>query len=263
MLRELNVVVEPGCSVAVMGRSGTGKSTLLSVIGGLIRPDSGSVWVDGEPVHQLNRTDAARYRAQKVGIVFQSGELLPDISAEENVALAGVLGGKTYAQASAESARLLESVEIGKDLHGQLTRELSGGEQARVAVARALIGQPAVLLADEPTGSLDAELRQEVQTLLYGLPRSTGCCLVLVTHDPLVAQGADKTMTLSNGKLAEQPAQEPLAAPAPAASATPATITAQTRDPTRASQPVLSTPGRPFHPGTSSLSTNPPPPPVR
>lgn len=195
----LTLDVPAGESVSIMGRSGCGKSTLLNCIAGLLQPDSGTIMAAGIEVTGLTRTESARFRATHVGIVFQGGELLPELTARENVAIAGLLSGMTTSDANGRADALLSRLDVG----GVSTpaSDLSGGERARVAVARALIGEPGVLLADEPTGSLDAELREDAQRLLYSLPAEYGCVLVVVTHDPAVAAGSTRSFRMNAGAL--------------------------------------------------------------
>lgn len=199
VLSNLTLSAAPGESLSIMGRSGCGKSTLLSVISGLIKPTAGEVLVAGRRIDQLTREQAAQFRGSEVGIVFQTGELLPDVSALENIAIAGVLAGRTMRESSESAMELLSSVGI--EAPQTLTRSLSGGERARVAIARALMGAPSVILADEPTGSLDAELRDGIQELLYSLPQQRDCVLIVVTHDPAVAAGATRGYQMVNGQL--------------------------------------------------------------
>jgi len=204
VLAGVTMQVSAGEAVAVMGRSGSGKSTLLSCILGLIRPDGGEIRVDGEKVRagRLGRT--ARLRREKIGMVFQSGELLPELSPTENVTIAGLLGGQSVREANARCAELLSRLAVPRG-HRTIS-ELSGGERQRVAVARALMNRPALLLADEPTGSLDLETRDHVADLLFEVPAEFGCALVVVTHDPAIAQRAGRSYRLAGGALWEAPA---------------------------------------------------------
>jgi lipoprotein-releasing system ATP-binding protein len=199
ILTGLDLEVTRGKSASIMGRSGCGKSTLLACVAGLLTPSRGTIEVAGTRVDRLSRAAAARFRGEKVGIVFQSGELLPEVSALENVVLPGVLAGAGLTATTDRATELLSAFDVRSA--STLTRHLSGGEQARVAVARALIGNPVMILADEPTGSLDADLRRDMQALLYALPEQHGCALLVVTHDPVVAAGADAEYRMVQGGL--------------------------------------------------------------
>ncbi|MCK7627690.1 ABC transporter ATP-binding protein [Streptomyces sp. RS10V-4] len=200
LLDGLELSVSAGESVAVMGPSGSGKSTLLSILLGLVRPDAGSVMVAGIDVVTLRGRRLAEHRRKHMGMVFQFGELLPELSPVENVALAALLDGTDRDRAYGESRKLLD--ELGVPVTDTATSELSGGERQRVAVARALIGSPALLLADEPTGALDEASRDHVADTLFAVPAARGCGLLVVTHDPAVANRADRVMQLEQGALA-------------------------------------------------------------
>ncbi|KPC65224.1 ABC transporter ATP-binding protein [Streptomyces chattanoogensis] len=199
LLDGLELTVSDGESVAVMGPSGSGKSTLLSILLGLVRPDAGSVVVAGRDVVALRGRRLAEHRRKHMGMVFQFGELLPELSPVENVALAALLDGVDRDRAYGDSRRLLE--ELGVPVTETATSELSGGERQRVAVARALIGSPALLLADEPTGALDETSRDHVAEMLFAVPAARGCGLLVVTHDPAVAHRADRVMHVEQGVL--------------------------------------------------------------
>ncbi|MFG3102815.1 ABC transporter ATP-binding protein [Streptomyces sp. NPDC048182] len=195
----LSLSLRAGESVAVSGPSGSGKSTLLSCVLGLIKPDSGTVAVTGTPVTGLRPSGLARLRARSIGMVFQFGELLPELSPVDNVCLAALLARNGRRREARERAeRLLDRLGVPR---ARTSQELSGGERQRTAVARALINEPALLLADEPTGALDAETRDMVADLLFGLPQQYACGLLVVTHDASVAARADRTLTLSAGTL--------------------------------------------------------------
>ena len=202
VLDGLDLVVEAGRSVSVMGPSGAGKSSLLSIVLGLVRPDSGAIVVNGQLVKAGNSSAMSRIRREEIGVIFQSGEMMPELSPVENVALAGLLAGATAAAATARAADLLTQLRV-PDGDRSVT-EFSGGEQQRVAVARALMNQPSVLLADEPTGSLDPATRDQVVELLFRVPEQFGCALVVVTHDPSVADRADRQLSLHAGRLVDR-----------------------------------------------------------
>lgn len=190
-----------GESVAVTGPSGSGKSTLLSCILGLRRPDAGTVLVAGTDITGLSKRRLAAFRRRHMGMVFQFGELLPELSPVENVALAALLGGMPADAAYGAAAKLL--TQLGVPTGETTTGLLSGGERQRASVARALVCGPSLVLADEPTGALDAATREAVADLLFEVPRSHGCGLVVVTHDPAIAARADRCYRLESGDLAE------------------------------------------------------------
>ncbi|WP_431677163.1 ABC transporter ATP-binding protein [Kitasatospora sp. KL5] len=194
----LDLAVRPGESVVVTGPSGSGKSTLLACILGLARGDSGTVRVAGEDIGALGRRRLARHRAAHIGMVFQFGELLPELTPADNVALAALLSGTGRAAAYAAAEALL--AELGVPADGPTAR-LSGGERQRAAVARALVNSPALLLADEPTGSLDAAASSQVAERLLAVPRQRACGLLLVTHDLALAERADRVLHLADGVL--------------------------------------------------------------
>ncbi|MFG2294888.1 ABC transporter ATP-binding protein [Streptomyces sp. NPDC048603] len=199
----LDLTLLAGESAAIMGPSGSGKSTLLSCALGLVKAD-GAVRVAGTDIGRLSGRRLAEHRRTTVGVVFQFGELLPELSPVENVALAALLSGTSRRTAYAEAAALLG--ELGVPVADTPTSSLSGGERQRTAVARALINSPSLLLADEPTGALDEANRESVADMLFSLPEQRGCALLVVTHDPQVAARADRTWTLSGGVLTERAA---------------------------------------------------------
>ncbi|QES49068.1 ABC transporter ATP-binding protein [Streptomyces venezuelae] len=187
-----------GESIAVTGPSGSGKSTLLSCVLGLIAPDKGTITVTGTETTRLRTSQRARLRAQSIGMVFQFGELLPELSPLDNVVLAALLARRSRHDVRDRAQRLLDDLGVPRAATSQ---ELSGGERQRTAVARALINEPALLLADEPTGALDTETRDRTAQLLFDLPRQYSCGLLLVTHDPGIAARADRTLHLTAGTL--------------------------------------------------------------
>lgn len=198
---DISFALATGESLAVMGRSGSGKTSILSCILGLLRPDSGQISVSGTRVQSTLGIAMSRLRREKIGVVFQSGELLPELSPFDNVLMAGLLGGQSVGEASRRAEELLDGLSV--QLSDRTIGEYSGGEQQRVAVARALINRPALILADEPTGSLDVENRDEVLQLLQSLPSHFGCALVVVTHDPVVAAACGRQVRLTDGTLRE------------------------------------------------------------
>jgi ABC-type lipoprotein export system ATPase subunit len=190
--------VEPGEVVAILGRSGSGKSTLLHLIGGLDRPEAGTIEVAGERVDGVSEQRLSALRRRHVGFVFQFFHLLPELSGEGNVLLAGRVRG-AHPEAAARASELIDRLGL-RDVAGSLPHQLSGGEQQRFAIARALVNDPAVLLADEPTGNLDADSATEVLRLLRA-GASDGRAVVLVTHETAAAGIADRVLTLREGRL--------------------------------------------------------------
>ncbi len=198
ILDSVDLAVARGEFVAILGPSGSGKSTLLGLAAGLDRPSSGEVRVDGQPIQALSEDGLARLRRGRIGFVFQSFQLLPNLTALENVLLPLELAGRDGALARARS--LLVEVGLGEREH-HYPVQLSGGEQQRVALARAFAPEPALLFADEPTGNLDGATGERVLEILAALRRSTGATLVLVTHDPAVAALADRRVHLRDGRV--------------------------------------------------------------
>jgi putative ABC transport system ATP-binding protein len=200
ILRDIDFSLNKGETAAIVGASGSGKSTLLSIVAGLDTPTSGTVLVEGVDLFVINEDQRAALRAQKVGFVFQSFQLLGNLNALENVMLPLELSGRRDARATA--TRMLQRVGLGERL-GHYPKVLSGGEQQRVALARAFVVQPAVLLADEPTGSLDFATGEKVMELMFELNREQGTTLVLVTHDRAIAQRCERRITIEAGQVVE------------------------------------------------------------
>lgn len=197
---DVDLNVEAGTVVAIEGPSGSGKTTLLGLLAGLEVPDAGTLEVMGHDLSRLSRTERARLRQGRIGIVFQSFGLLASLSAGENVALPLALAGVSPRERVDRARLALEEVGLGS-AHGARIDELSGGERQRVGVARALINDPALILADEPTGSLDEENASGVLALLTDAVRRRGASLVLVTHDPVSAARADHHYLMRDGRL--------------------------------------------------------------
>ncbi|MFE4213251.1 ABC transporter ATP-binding protein [Streptomyces sp. NPDC056853] len=207
LLDGVDLTLPAGRSLAVTGPSGTGKSTLLNCLLGLIRYDRGEVRIAGKDLAALKPRNLARHRRDTIGMVFQFGELLPELTPVENVAMAALLAGVKRAEAFGRARQLL--TDLGVPVEGTPTAELSGGERQRAAVARALVNRPALLLADEPTGSLDTRNREAVAELLFSLPERWGCAVLVVTHDESVAARADSRFALHEGRLVAQAASFP------------------------------------------------------
>jgi putative ABC transport system ATP-binding protein len=208
-LRGVDLVIEDGEWLAVQGPTGHGKSTLLQILGGLDRPSSGIVEFDGRDLAQLRETEVTRIRAAFIGFVFQTFNLVPTLSAQENVEAALVPLRVSPAARRQRAAMALDRVGLGDRLR-HLPGELSGGQQQRVAIARALVKEPKVLLADEPTGNLDEDTRDEIIGLLEAMWRERGLTMVLVTHDSGIARRAQRIGVLKNGRLAFGPPQPSL-----------------------------------------------------
>src|SRR5438477_7058837 len=198
-LDDVSLAVPPGEWLAVMGPSGSGKSTMVNLIGCLDQPSSGEIWLDGANVAAMNRSELNRVRAEKIGFIFQQFHLIPYLTALENVLLAQYFHSMTDER---EALEALERVGL-KDRAHHLPAHLSGGEQQRVCIARALINDPKIVLADEPTGNLDAQNEEIVLRLLRELHHQ-GRTIIMVTHDPLVARLADRRIELHHGKVAAQ-----------------------------------------------------------
>jgi putative ABC transport system ATP-binding protein len=203
ILRDIDFSLNRGETAAIVGASGSGKSTLLSIIAGLDTPSSGTVQLDGTDLFALDEDQRAALRAEKLGFVFQSFQLLGNLNALENVMLPLELAGRRDARATA--TQMLQRVGLGERL-SHYPKVLSGGEQQRVALARAFVVQPAVLLADEPTGSLDFATGATIMELMFALNREQGTTLVLVTHDRAIAQRCERRITIEAGQVVEAPA---------------------------------------------------------
>jgi putative ABC transport system ATP-binding protein len=203
----VSLEIRAGEAVAVMGPSGCGKSTLLNMVAGLDRPTSGSVVVDGENLGRLNETGLALFRRRRIGMVFQFFNLIDDLSALDNVALAAQLTGGSAAQARRRALELLDELGVA-DRRNAYPAVLSGGERQRVSVARALMNRPALLLADEPTGALDSRSGEQVMDLLIDL-NQLGQTLLMVTHDPrLATRCASRLIEVADGRIARESSLE-------------------------------------------------------
>jgi putative ABC transport system ATP-binding protein len=200
-LRGIDISIEAGEFITIMGQSGSGKSTLLSVLGGLSHPTSGEVIMDEVDIYQLSGDKLADFRAQNIGFVFQSFHLIPYLTAIENVMLPLAIVKMSTAGKKAAAFSSLERVGLGNKLD-RLPNQLSGGEQERVAIARAIVNNPHILLADEPTGNLDSKTSNEVMSLFREL-NDSGQTVVMVTHNPENGVYADRTIHLKDGKVLE------------------------------------------------------------
>ncbi|HXC82342.1 MAG TPA: ABC transporter ATP-binding protein [Trebonia sp.] len=199
-LRGVDLEIPDGEWLAIQGPTGHGKSTLLQIIGGLDRPTAGSVLFEGDDLAKLRETQVTKVRAKSIGFIFQTFNLIPTLSAQENVETALVPLGVSDRSRRARAVEALTSVGLGDRLK-HLPGELSGGQQQRVAIARALVKEPKVLLADEPTGNLDEDTRDEIIGLLEKLWREKGLSMIMVTHDTSIARRAQRLGTMRNGKI--------------------------------------------------------------
>jgi putative ABC transport system ATP-binding protein len=197
--------VDAGSAVAIMGRSGSGKSTLLNLLAGIDEPDSGSIEIDGRELTRLKEPERTHFRRRHVGFVYQFFNLIPTLSAGENVRLALELNGVRGVEARRRGDAMLARVGLG-DRVGSAVDALSGGEQQRVAIARALVHEPHLVLADEPTGNLDEATAAEIAPLLRSLVRTHGASLLIVTHDLELARSVDRVLELRDGRLHAQSA---------------------------------------------------------
>jgi putative ABC transport system ATP-binding protein len=196
ILRKVSLTIGRGEAVGLVGASGSGKSTLLMTMAGLERPDSGSIFIDGAAIHAMSEDELARFRGTRIGIVFQSFQLIPTMTALENVAAPLELAGAP--DAFARAAEELAAVGLA-ERQSHYPAQLSGGEQQRVALARALAPRPSLLIADEPTGNLDEATGKSIIELLFAMPAERGATLALVTHDPALAARCDRTLRMRSG----------------------------------------------------------------
>lgn len=200
-LKDVNLTIKTGEFASIIGKSGSGKSTLLSMLGALDIPTSGSIEVDDVNIAKLSAAKQTAYRAKKIGFVFQHYNLIPNLTALENVMLALEFGGMPANKRKARAQELLTEVGLDEDEQLRKPTRLSGGQQQRVSIARALANKPAIILADEPTGNLDSETGKKIFDLLHSLTRSEKVTIIAVTHDMDIAGKTDRTFKLKDGKI--------------------------------------------------------------
>jgi lipoprotein-releasing system ATP-binding protein len=203
VLKGINLSIQAGEIVSIVGASGAGKSTLLHILGTLDRPDSGQVTLADQNIFGLNDKEMARFRNEKIGFVFQFHNLLAEFSALENVCLPGYIAGNEDKKVQARAEELLNILGVGDRKH-HLPSQLSGGEQQRTAVARALINTPAIIFADEPSGNLDSHNAEDLHKLFFRLRDELGQTFVIVTHNELLANMADRKLTIRDGMILDE-----------------------------------------------------------
>lgn len=202
VLRDISFTVSKGEIVTIVGRSGSGKSTLLNLISGFIRPNQGEIWINGENVSSLNEAKFADFRIENLGFIFQSFQLIPSMTAFQNVELPLILKGVGEKERHQKTKEMLEKVGL-LTYQDHYPGELSGGQQQRVSIARALIVNPPIILADEPTGSLDSETEEDLLHFIKELNHDLGITFLIITHDEKVAQIGHRTIELRDGRIAE------------------------------------------------------------
>lgn len=206
-VNNVSLDVLPGELVLVMGPSGSGKTTLLSMLGALLRPSNGNVEIDGIDITALKESQLPEIRALKIGFIFQAFNLLDALNVEENILFPAQLSQGGMPRAQNRARELIEQLGL-ENRRNSLPKTLSGGEKQRVAIGRALINEPKIILADEPTGNLDSHTGQEVMMILHDIARDEGCSVILVTHDPRVEEIADRILWLEDGALHDLKAEE-------------------------------------------------------
>lgn len=200
VIKGIDIHIDKGEIVTIIGASGAGKSTLLQIIGTLEKADKGDVFINGQNVNKLGQKALAAFRNKNIGFVFQFHHLLPEFTALENICIPAFIAGESKSNALSKATKLLDYLNLTKRANHKPSM-LSGGEQQRVAVARALINNPSVILADEPSGNLDSQNAKELHELFFKLREQTGQTFVIVTHNPELAQMADRTLTIKDGKI--------------------------------------------------------------
>lgn len=200
VIKGIDIQIDNGEIVTIVGASGAGKTTLLQIIGTLEKADKGDVIINGQNVSKMNQRTLAAFRNKNIGFVFQFHHLLPEFTALENICIPAFIAGENKSKTLSKANQLLEYLNL-TDRANHKPSELSGGEQQRIAVARALINDPAVILADEPSGNLDSQNAKELHELFFKLREQTGQTFVIVTHNPDLAKMADRTLTIKDGKI--------------------------------------------------------------
>ena len=200
VIKGIDIHIDKGEIVTIVGASGAGKSTLLQIIGTLEKADKGDVFINGQNVNKLGQKALAAFRNKNIGFVFQFHHLLPEFTALENICIPAFIAGESKSNALSKATKLLDYLNLMERANHKPSM-LSGGEQQRVAVARALINNPSVILADEPSGNLDSQNAKELHELFFKLREQTGQTFVIVTHNPELAQMADRTLTIKDGKI--------------------------------------------------------------
>lgn len=203
VLKGVSLEINQGEFVSIVGKSGSGKTTLMNILGCLDQPTSGTYFLDGEDVAQLSPSKLARIRNQKIGFVFQTFNLIDDLTALDNVALPQLYAGVHEAAARAKAAVMLEAVDL---IHRALyyPHQLSGGERQRIAIARAMVNEPAIILADEPTGNLDSKTGDQIFESFVRLNQNRQITVIIVTHDPDLARATKRTITIADGRIVSQ-----------------------------------------------------------
>lgn len=200
VLKGVDIAIDRGEIVSIVGTSGAGKTTLLQILGTLDRADSGELRIDGTDIMGMNNRKQAEFRNRRLGFIFQFHRLLPEFTALENVMIPALIAGKSRKEASCEAEQLLSDLNLS-DRASHKPSELSGGEKQRIAVARALVNHPAIILADEPSGSLDSAHKEELHALFFRLCREMGQTFLIVTHDEKLAAGTDRILHMRDGLL--------------------------------------------------------------
>ena len=200
VLKGVDLTVNKGEVACIIGASGAGKSTLLQIIGTLEKADKGQIFIDNQDINKLNSKNLAAFRNKKIGFVFQFHHLLPEFTALENICIPAYIAGISKKEATEKTMQLLDYLNL-TDRKDHKPSMLSGGEQQRIAVARALINDPAIILADEPSGNLDSQSAKELHELFFNLRNKTGQTFIIVTHNPQLAEMADRTFTMKDGAI--------------------------------------------------------------
>lgn len=202
VLKNVSFEVEKGEIVSIVGASGAGKTTLLQIVGTLDQADSGSIYIDGQKLKKMSDQQLSNFRNQNIGFIFQFHQLLPEFTALENVMLPGLIGRRNESKVKEEALQFLDMLGLA-DRKNHKSSQLSGGEKQRVAVARALINSPAIILADEPSGSLDTENKEELQELFFRLRAELNQTFIIVTHDMKIASSSDRIIYMKDGEIVE------------------------------------------------------------